>query len=307
MNGFGNSVRDFLEGKGVHCEDVTPEGVVSHRLLDVRSADGKTDRKVMLLNISADTADEARRHSAEAWEAVSAICTEENGMPVMIAEDRWNSQTGMVQERLLAHLEMFFPVYARNCETRRIDKNTAAEFLKRTHSYGDAACRYRYGLFLKRHTGHIARALGGMMTGSAPETGSLIAVATFSNARKWMKGEKVIRSYEWTRYASLPGIRVTGGMGRLLKAFINDVHPDDIMSYADLEWSGGNVYETLGFRKEDHGKDPVMFTVDPVTWERKAIKPLGTAEEETRPDGTGKMFFRNFGSVKYRLKLTEYE
>mgnify|MGYP006988390554 CR=1 FL=1 len=100
--------------------------------------------------------------------------------------------------------------------------------------------------------------------------GTLVAVATFSNARKWQKGEKTIRSYEWTRYASLPGVRINGGMGKVLKAFIKEVQPDDIMSYADLEWSEGAVYEQLGFELEGH-KTPVIFAVDS-QWQRTALK-----------------------------------
>ncbi len=316
MRGFGNSVREFLEGKGFHCEDVTPAGSISYQLINVISSDGGIRRKIMLLNICAETKEEAGRHSGEAWKAISMIRAKGDAMPVIIAEDRWNIQAEMLRNRLLAHLGVFFPVYARNCEVRRIDKKTAAEFLSATHSYGDAACRYRYGLFLKRHTGHIAKALGspaetpeshnGRITGSVPPAGSLIAVATFSNARKWMKGEKTIRSYEWTRYASLPGIRVTGGMGRLLNAFINDVRPDDIMSYADLEWSEGKVYEQLGFTLEGY-KSPVGFEIDTDTWERRVAHSQECRRQETM-DGVGhKYFLMNFGSAKYRLKLTEYE
>lgn len=91
-------------------------------------------------------------------------------------------------------------------------------------------------------------------------------------------------------------MRISGGMGKILKAFVNEVNPDDIMSYADLEWSEGSVYERLGFEKEDMGKEPVMFTVDSETWERKAMKP----------GMNGELFFCNFGSRKYRLKLTDY-
>ena len=44
---------------------------------------------------------------------------------------------------------------------------------------------------------------------------------------------------------------MTGGMGKLLQAFIDDVHPDDIMSYADEEYpDGGEVYARLGFTAE---------------------------------------------------------
>jgi hypothetical protein len=160
----------------------------------------------------------------------------------------------MMEARLLAHMEVFSQAYARNCEVRRIDKETAQRFLNDNHSYGYAACKYRYGLFLKRHTGHVAREIEEERflgcarndNGSARNdnrsdrgdiVGTLIAVATFSNARRWIKDGKEIRSYEWTRYASGPELRVSGGMGKLLKAFIKEVQPDDIMSYADLEWS----------------------------------------------------------------------
>lgn len=78
-----------------------------------------------------------------------------------------------------------------------------------------------------------------------------MAVATFSNARRWDRGGRRISSYEWIRYASERGYRVTGGMGKLLQAFIEDVHPDDVMSYADAEWlDGGEAYKALGFVQE---------------------------------------------------------
>ena len=73
--------------------------------------------------------------------------------PLIITEDRWEKQKAMMQARLLAHLEVFDRIYARNCEVRKIDKRTAGDFLAANHSYGDASCRYRYGLFLKRYTG----------------------------------------------------------------------------------------------------------------------------------------------------------
>ncbi len=211
---------------------------------------------------------------------------------LVVPEDRWRSQGNMMRLRLLAHLQIFTQVYARNCEVRKIDKGTAARFLRENHSYGDASCRYRYGLFLKRHTGHN---IG--QTTVAP--GTLVAVATFSNARKWLKGDKIIRSYEWTRYASLPQVRLSGGMGKLLKTFIDEVGPDDIMTYADLEWSEGKVYEKLGFVLEGF-KEPVSFSIDSDSWQRTALNGGDAAF-------CGKKCFRNFGSNKYRLKLTDYQ
>ena len=329
-----------------------------------RTLDGRHTKVILPLEISARTIEEAEAESENAEYAIWMI-TREAGYPLIITEDRWRSQRQMMEARLLAHLELFSQAYARNCEVRRIEKAEAQEFLNRNHSYGYAACKYRYGLFLKRHTGHIAAEMGfpirsGMtdgepgMTDGEPGTtngkvevpdekvgrtsspvilnevknlseGTLIAVATFSNARRWVKEGKEIRSYEWTRYASLPDLRVSGGMGKMLKAFIKEIQPDDIMSYADLEWSEGEVYERLGFEAETR-KEPVTFTIDPQTWERKAIRrsPVkpGMTEEKPRltegmlrmaegdnviPDLIGDLFFRNFGSRKFRLKLTDYK
>ena len=282
-----------------------------------RTMDGQHTRVILPLEISAGTLEEAVKESRTAYEAVLSIRALE-GYPIIIPEDRWKRQRPMMEARLLAHMEVFSQAYARNCEVRRIDKETAQRFLNDNHSYGYAACKYRYGLFLKRHTGHIAREieeerfLGCARNDNRSDrgdiVGTLIAVATFSNARKWIKNGKEIRSYEWTRYASVPELRVSGGMGKLLKAFIKEVQPDDIMSYADLEWSEGKVYEALGF-SEEQPKDPVSFEIDPETWERRAIMRCqpeqGTTQVEQ--DTAGKLFYTNFGSRKLRLKLTDYQ
>lgn len=243
---------------------------------------------VLPVSICAKNLEEAAEWSDSIKRAASEITKISGEYPLIITEDRWHFRPEAIKARLLAHLQIFTQIYARNCEVRKIDKQTAAEFLAANHSYQDASCRYRYGLYLKRHTGHNA----GHVDIAA---GTLVAVATFSNARKWVKGDKTIRSYEWTRYASLPGVRLSGGMGKLLNAFIEEVNPDDIMTYADLEWSQGKVYETLGFRMEGH-KEPVSFIID-ASWRRLPVKPAMT----------GDLFFRNLGSNKYRLKLTDYQ
>lgn len=129
----------------------------------------------------------------------------------------------------------YWQILARNCEVRRIDKALSAPFLNSFHRLGDTACRYRYGLFIQK-------------CGSDEyPVGTLVAVAGFSGARKWVKGGRTVRSCEWVRFASLPDIRIAGGMGKLLKAFISEVHPDDVMSYAPASWSDGDVYRKLGF------------------------------------------------------------
>ncbi len=276
------------------------------------SASGGSSKAILPVNISARTPNEASQASQMYAKADTAITESLGERPIIITQDRWERQRKMMKARLLAHLGIFTPAYARNCEVRRIGKEEAADFLARSHSYGDAACRYRYGMFLRRHTGHLASIMNG--TGQQAKDilipGTLVAVAEFSNARKWTKGGKEIKSYEWTRYASLPGIRVCGGMGKMLRTFMQDVKPDDIMSYADIEWSDGNVYESLGFTKEST-KDPVFFTIDSSTYERTALRTSGDnscgAISDGIPGASEPLYFKNWGSYKYRLKITDYQ
>ena len=84
------------------------------------------------------------------------------------------------------------------------------------------------------------------------------------------------------------------------------------MSYADLEWSEGIVYEQLGFTLEGQ-KDPVLFGIDS-EWNRSPVKTgmteggkTGVTDPNVIAGQPGNMFYMNFGSNKYRLKLTEYE
>lgn len=197
----------------------------------------------------------------------------EPGKRVFVPQDFWMGRGEMVRKRLLAQLGRFRPVFARNTVVRRLSKPETAGFLDAWHSYGDATARYRYGMFGK--------------------DGELLAVATFSAARKWLKDNGIVRSCEWVRYASLPDVRVVGGMGKVLKTFVRDVGPDDVMSYADLEWTDGSVYEALGFVAESF-REPVLYFVDPETWKRV---PCDKSLNENA------LYHYNLGSVKYRMKL----
>ena len=283
-----DDIKSFLERRGFECSLQVRNGL---DVICVPISEAGTYRIILPLEVRSPDPETAVAESEYNRNIIRLISASES-YPLVITEDRWHKQRMMMEKRLLAHLEIFSQVYARNCEVRKIDKDTAKTFLHENHSYGHAACRYCYGLYLKRHTGH------NLASGASLEPGTLVAVASFSNARRWQKGGKEILSYEWTRYASLPQLRLCGGMGKLLKTFIIDIKPDDIMSYADLEWSEGSVYKELGFTLEGY-KEAVLFRVDTDTWKRTAVRTHEEAGKEVR-------YFCNFGSNKYRMKLTEY-
>ena len=307
MENFVRDIYGFLESCGLYIYKV--RSGYGFESISVGITPEEKSRPIILLGIVADSPEKASAQQEAASEEITILLSETGLYPLIVTEDRWRRQNESMRLRLLSHLEIFSQIYARNCEIRRIDKETAQAFLEVNHSYGDAACKYRYGLYLKRHTGHNAITAGttDVATGSERQAlipGTLVAVATFSNARRWIKGDKTIRSYEWTRYASLPDVRISGGMGKILKAFIKEMNPDDIMTYADLEWSEGKVYEQLGFTCE--GTRPsVSFIIDPSDWSRTAMSSKATAVVDMPPPA--RRFFQNLGSNKYRLKLTDYQ
>ena len=177
-------------------------------------------------------------------------------------------------------------VFARNCDVRTISPETAAAFLQRNHVYGSARARYRLGLFRVRSTGNTEAGM--------EQTPTLVAVATFSSGRHREEG---IMSYEWVRYASSHGVRVVGGMGRLLDAFVAKTvggAPVDVMTYADLEWYNGRSYLRLGF-KPCGDRDPVWFLCRKGSPERQ-ICQTGTESHED-----GQIMICNLGSRKYIL------
>jgi hypothetical protein len=71
---------------------------------------------------------------------------------------------------------------------------------------------------------------------------------TFSNGRKALNTKIVDGEYELVRFVT-NGSSIAGGASRLLSHFITKFRPSKITSYADLRWSEGRVYETIGFSK----------------------------------------------------------
>ncbi|MFA7115687.1 MAG: hypothetical protein WC140_00425 [Bacteroidales bacterium] len=226
---------------------------------------------------------------------------------VYLYEDLWMSKMEMIKDRIKMHLGFGKSVFARNCECKRINSTLAKSFLKETHVYGFARARYHFGLFIKKDRSVLTK--DRLVLGSKNENsklGLLVAVASFSAPRKMTIDRGGIKSYEWVRYASSQGIRVVGGMGKVMMSFVRLLRPNnikilkslesfEIMSYADCEWSNGNVYRKLGFQ-EISIKDPVSFNVDS-EFNRCPINKNDNALLNKSYDSN--IIISNLGSIKF--------
>ena len=231
------------------------------------------------------------------FQSLSNTCNVQNQRIIHLWEDVYLSKTELVESRILAMLGKFSRLHARHCFIERIDKNLAGNFLTVNHLQENVKAKFKYGLFLKPQ--YVERFFGTIVcrntdNGIQVSQPKLIAVATFSGGRTMKVGERVgTRSYELIRFATLQGYVVVGGMDKLLKAFITNHDPDDIMSYADRDWSDGRSYHKLGFTKIEDSL-PQTFYIDLKTLERLPINWI--------TDNKYLKIF-NAGSIKFIKKI----
>jgi len=141
-------------------------------------------------------------------------------------EDIWYSRETMVIDRIKTLLGLNTRIYARESQIGVVSAAQTRLFLRQYHFLADVRAKYSYGLY---------------------HQGRLMALAAFSGLRPMPSRGKAYQSAELLRFVSLPGFTVVGGLSRLIRHFIRQTQPDDLMTYADRDWSLGASYEKLGF------------------------------------------------------------
>lgn len=164
---------------------------------------------------------------------------QENIKLIHLWEDVWLSRPNQVLSRIKSLLGLNLRIHGRKTKVEKVTKPVADAFLQTNHLQGAVNSRYKLGLFLNEE---------------------LVAVATFSALRK-MRHSDDYKSAELIRFAVKAGYSITGGLSKLISNFKNLVKPNDIMTYADKDWSAGEAYLKLGFEKTGN-LDAQSFVVD---------------------------------------------
>lgn len=149
------------------------------------------------------------------------ICKQNNTRLFTICEDEWVYKNEIVKIKL-AHLFNKDPhkkVFARKCILNEISLEYKKAFLNEYHIQGNCNSSINYGLFYDNE---------------------IVAVMSFLNQNN--------TAFELARYATK--YHVVGGFGKLLKHFISNYEWSKILSFADLRWHTGEVYERTGFKLE---------------------------------------------------------
>ena len=127
-------------------------------------------------------------------------------------------------------------LYARQTMIGEISSKEAKIFCDQNHLQGGIGSKYNYGLFYE---------------------GVLVSVMTFTKAR-FSKAD-----YELLRFCTLRGYRVIGGAGKLLKRFKRE-HHGSIISYANMRWSNGKLYDALSFKLLHMSSPNYFYTKDSI-------------------------------------------
>lgn len=196
----------------------------------------------------------------------------ESGRRVVILwQDQWIKNQEIVVSRIKSILGISKRIPGRLTYVARIDKKCTTDFLSKNHLQGNVSSKYRYGLFLPVRYFRVLETDDPVRD---QVSDLLVAVATFSQVRLFQRNDKPFRSFEMIRFANLLHTTVVGGMDKLLTAFTHDFNPDDIMTYADLEWSDGQAYQRLGFEAISE-RAPVAFWVNQTTFTRITVENEG--------------------------------
>lgn len=208
---------------------------------------------------------------------------------VHIWEPDWIKSAKIVQSNL-KHLLGLTTVkyYARNLEIRQVPATEAAVFLKENHLQGSTPARHRLGLYTRE--------------------GILVSLMTFSNARAVVGGKKQEGIYELVRFCNKLDTVAVGGASKLFKAFIKQVNPDSIYSYANRDWSLGKLYISLGMSYESSTPPGYFYVKSNYKYSRQQFQkhklvaagkdPNKTEYEIMTEDGYYRVW--DCGNLKYR-------
>ena len=149
-----------------------------------------------------------------------------NQQLIQLWEDVWLKRPDQVLSRITAMLGKNKTVHGRKTKIITVTQVEADNFFGQYHLQFSAKARHRFALTLD---------------------GEVVAMASFSAKRNMTKKREGYTSVELIRFATVDGITVQGGLSKLIRHMIKTIGPDDVMTYADLDWSYGKGYTKLGF------------------------------------------------------------
>ena len=160
---------------------------------------------------------------------------------VHIWEDDWILKKDIIKSQIKNWLGISNnKIFARKCETKEIKEvNEIKQFLNENHIQGYVPSIIKIGLYYNNN---------------------LISLMVFDKS----EGRKKMKDNEWnlSRFCNKLESNIIGGASKMLSFFIKKYKPSRIISYADRNWSQGNLYYQLGFKSVQNTKADYKYIID---------------------------------------------
>ena len=161
------------------------------------------------------------------------ICLEHGIQLLHILDYEWELNKEIVKSVISSKFGIYkCRLFGRKCIVKEINNNDAKSFLDSNHLQGQINSKICLGLIFNNE---------------------LVSLMTFGKNRFSKNNE-----WEMYRFCNKKYISIVGGASKLLSYFIKNYKPNKITTYADKRWSNGNLYEKIGFEK-DNESNPDYF------------------------------------------------
>jgi len=218
------------------------------------------------------------------------LCLDNGIRLIHIFEDDFIHKLPIITSIIKNILNESKKIYARKTDIKRItDKTIVKEFLNKNHLQGFVNTNINYGLYYNNE---------------------LVSLMTFMKSRKVISGNNGLE-YELVRYCNKIDHSIVGGASKLFKKFIKEYSPSSILSYCDISWANGKLYENLGFTFGGLSKPNYYYVINGKKENRinfqkhklikKGYDPNKSESQIMMDLGYYRIF--NCGNHKYQLKL----
>lgn len=199
---------------------------------------------------------------------------------IHIWEDDWINKQNIIKSQIKNLLELSTnKIFARKCFVKEL--KDVKFFLDQNHIQGAERSNIKLGLFFENE---------------------IVSVMTFNRS----EGRKNLQKSEWnlSRFCNKLESNVVGGASKLLNYFISVYKPSRIVSYADKDWSNGNLYYKLGFKflYETHPDYKYILNdrrVNKSRFRKSNLKGTGTESEQLAKLGLVKIW--DCGKMKFQI------
>lgn len=166
---------------------------------------------------------------------------EKKGIRIIhIWEDDWTYRGEIIKSQIRNWIgDVKERIFARKCKIREVSSDISKEFLDLNHVQGSCNSIKQLGLYFNDE---------------------LVSIMTFDHS----EGRKKMPINDWnlSRFCNKLNTSIIGGASKLFQFFIRNYSPLRVISYADRNWSNGNLYFKLGFSHISNSKEDYKYVVE---------------------------------------------